>query len=101
MPVVSERELLKGSGSIIETRFIPSRNLWFDRAINGVTKIRDNREDGDDRGGLRYRYCVIVGQHSKMEMVALLNGAIVSRNPQQSAINSIGDTILTPIHKSE
>lgn len=32
-------------------------------------------------GGLRHRYCVIVGRYSKMEMVVLLNGAVVSYNP--------------------
>lgn len=51
--------------------------------------MRDNRDDDNDRGGLRYRYCVIVGRHSKMEMVVLLNGAIVSHNPRRSAINSM------------
>lgn len=45
--------------------------------IDGATKMYDNR---DDRSGLRYRYCVIVSRHSKMEMVVLLNGAIVSYN---------------------
>lgn len=44
--------------------------------IDGATKMYDNR---DDRSGLRYRYCVIVSRHSKMEMVVLLN-AIVSYN---------------------
>ncbi|EZA54829.1 hypothetical protein X777_05114 [Ooceraea biroi] len=48
------------------------------RAVNGSTKMHDGP---DDRSGLRHRYCVIVGQHSKMEMVTLLNGAIVSHNP--------------------
>lgn len=62
---------------------------WSDRQCD-VTKMRDNRDDGNNRGGLRYRYCVIVGQHSKMEMVALLNGPIVSHNPlTRSSINSI------------
>jgi len=61
------------------------------RAVNGATKTRDAR---DGRGGLRrHGYCSsLFAGHSKMGMLVLLNGAIVSHNPGQSPINSMGDT---------
>jgi len=77
---------------ISECSFILPDNAGIDRPIAGRQWRHENARDG--RGGLRrHGYCSsLFAGHSKMGMLVLLNGAIVSHNPGQSPINSMGDT---------
>lgn len=87
----------KSKRSIIKTRFIL---LWNAEIYSAIGASMASGKCAIIVTMRRWRpwwfavsFCVIVGQHSKMEMTMLLNGAIVSYNPRQSTINSIGDTI--------